>query len=120
MRERYRIACCIAERAAIERQAVGRDADAVCVRLVGKDGVGEDQGRAATARGIGRLYGGPTHQQRQSRCATAGHNVGSLAHRDRDAEHVTRVQCAVGNPCGAGDGKARDSRSQRGHGQGAC
>ena len=88
--------------------------------MVGKDGVGEDQCRAATARGVGRLYGGRTHQQPQGGRAAGGIDGGSLAHRDRDAEHVTRVQCAVGNPRGAGDGKARDSRSQRGHGQGAC
>ena len=112
MRERYRIACCIAERAAIECQAVGRNADAVGVRLVGKDGVGEDQCRAATARGVGRLYGGRTHQQPQGGRAAGGIDGGSLAHRDRDAEHVTRVQCAVGNPRGASDGNARYSEGR--------
>ena len=43
------IAHCIAERAAIECQAVGRDADAVWVRLVGQNGVRKDQCRGAIA-----------------------------------------------------------------------
>ena len=122
MGEACRIARRILERAACQRQTVGRNADAVCVHLVlvRENGVSEDQVRGATARGIGRLYGGPANQQRQGRPAAADHNGGGLAHRDRDADHIIRVQGVVGNPRGASDGNASDSVARAGHCQGAC
>ena len=60
VRERRWIARRIAERAAVERQAVGINTDAVRVRLPCQYGVGEQQCRAATARSVGSLYDSAT------------------------------------------------------------
>ena len=96
----------IAERAAIELQVVGQDADAVCVGITSFNGVLEDQRRAVVARGIGRAHTVAVQVQHELSVATG--DGGSLTHRERHTHHIAEVQGVVQQPRGAGDGHATD------------
>ena len=102
--------CGILDDAAVQTQAVGIDADAIGIRLVGQNGVGEGQCIGTTATGIAGLHRGATDVQGQARRArsTCGGDDHGLAHGHRGGDHIARVQVVVLRTRGAGDGHAAD------------
>ena len=108
-----RVAGGVADRAAVEQQAVGADGQAVGVLVPRLHGVGEAELAGAGAAGVGRLHHGPAvGLQQQQRRAGDEHRLGEI-HRDRDG--VPGVQQAALPAAAAGeDHAALDDRGLRG------
>ena len=110
MRQRGNVAGAhLLDRAAIEQQAVGGDADAIGIALTRQNGVFENQrGGAGIVAGIND---GAADVERQ--CRRAFDDVG-IVHVDGGSEHVTRFEWPAGEDVAAfgrrGKGYAADSR----------
>ncbi len=105
MREGGRVARRIRQRATVQAQRIGRDADAVGIRLPRSDGVGEHQRRRPRPTGKVGLHRRAPDVERQ--LGRARHRR-RLAHRHRHAHHITHVQGAVLRPVSSEDAMTAD------------
>ena len=95
------VAQCVAQCAAVEREAVRRNGDAAGVHLAGQNRVGERERGAAAALPIAHAAAVRAHRQRQGGFADHLHRLGE------GQEHTNGLS---GRVVGAVGGRARDSR----------
>ena len=100
----------VAQRAAIEQQGIGRDGDAIGVRLARLDGVAEGEHRRAGAAGIGGQHDGAADLEPERGCRAGGEDRLVEGHGGSDG--VARIERAV---LRAGGACERDA-GQRGGG----
>ena len=99
------IAGSIGQRAVVQTQVVGIDADAVAVILASLHGVVENQGRTAAAGSVAGLHQRAADVERELRCTG---DEGVFAHGERDAEHVAGIEQSVLHAGGRTDDYAAD------------